>query len=135
MGISSLSKRYRHHAYEPHTRFVIAPPPTTGEGADSDTKEHEMTEPVDFASEIGNSEGNTEGRAEERRPATPGEPSNEVYARVGDTVLRAAQDGVRSGKKPEDIIRQIVTEHKVRLTLGEFRLLLAARRIPPKEGR
>jgi hypothetical protein len=58
-----------------------------------------------------------------------------VYARVGDTVLRAAQDGVRSGMKPEDIIRQIVTEHNVRLSLGEFRLLLAARRVPPREGR
>jgi hypothetical protein len=94
-----------------------------------------MTEPVDFASQIGNSEEGAEGRSEERRPATQGEPSNEVYARVGDTVLRAAQDGVRSGMKPEDIIRQIVIEHNVRLSLGEFRLLLAARRIPPKESR
>lgn len=94
-----------------------------------------MTEPVDFASQIGSSEGNSEGRADERRPGTVGEPSNEVYARVGDTVLRAAQDGVRSGMKPEDIIRQIVTEHNVRLSLGEFRLLLAARRVPPREGR
>lgn len=94
-----------------------------------------MTEPVDFASQIENHEENAEGRTLEKRPATPGVPSNEVYARVGDTVLRAAQDGVRSGMKPEDIIRQIVTEHNVRLSLGEFRLLLAARRVPPKENR
>jgi hypothetical protein len=94
-----------------------------------------MTEPVDFASQIGNSEEGGEGRSEERRPASLGEPSNEVYARVGDIVLRAAQDGVRSGMKPEDIIRQIVTEHNVRLSLGEFRLLLAARRVPPKGSR
>jgi hypothetical protein len=94
-----------------------------------------MTEPVDFASQIGSSEETNEGRIEERRPATTGEPSNEVYARVGDTVLRAAQDGVRSGMKPEDIIRRIVTEHNVRLSLGELRLLLAARRVPPKDNR
>jgi hypothetical protein len=37
--------------------------------------------------------------------------------------------------KPEDIIRQIVLDHNVRLSLGEFRLLLAARRVPPKESR
>ena len=93
-----------------------------------------MTEPVDFASQIGNGEESSRERSEERRPAAPGVPSNEVYARVGDTVLRAAQDGVRKGMKPEDIIRQIVTEHNVRLSLGEFRLLLAARRVPPKEN-
>jgi hypothetical protein len=100
-----------------------------------ESKELEMTEPVDFASQIEKGEENDEGRVEERRPTSPGEPSNEVYARVGDTVLRAAQDGVRSGMKPEDIIRQIITEHNVRLSLGEFRLLLAARRVPPREGR
>ena len=94
-----------------------------------------MTEPVDFASKTESDEENAEGRMQEKRPAAPGVPSNEVYARVGDAVLRAAQDGVRSGMKPEDIIRQIVTEHNVRLSLGEFRLLLAARRVPPKEGR
>ena len=42
---------------------------------------------------------------------------------------------LRSGMKPEDIIRKIVTEHNVRLSLGELRLLLAARRVPPKENR
>lgn len=94
-----------------------------------------MTEPVDFASHVENGEENSQERMENRRPASSGEPSNEVYARVGDTVLRAAQEGVRSGMKPEDIIRQIVTEHNVRLSLGELRLLLAARRVPPKEGR
>ncbi len=94
-----------------------------------------MTEPVDFASQIENGEDNAPETTGERRPTTPGVPSNEVYARVGDTVLRAAQEGVRSGMKPEDIIRQIVTEHNVRLSLGEFRLLLAARRVPPKDSR
>ena len=98
-------------------------------------KELAMTEPVDFASQIENGEENAQDRIEERRPASSGEPSNEVYARVGDTVLRAAQEGVRSGMKPEDIIRQIVTEHNVRLSLGELRLLLAARRVPPRDGR
>lgn len=94
-----------------------------------------MTEPVDFVSQIESSEENTTARTEERRSGTSGVPSNEVYARVGDVVLHAAQDGVRSGMKPEDIIRQIVTEHNVRLSLGELRLLLAARRVPPKENR
>jgi hypothetical protein len=32
--------------------------------------------------------------------------------------------------RPEDIIRQIVTDHNVRLNIGELRLLLASRRIP-----
>jgi hypothetical protein len=63
------------------------------------------------------------------RPRNMGQPSNDVYARVGDTVLRAAREGVRGGMRPEDIIREIVTEHHVRLSLGEFRLLLASRRI------
>ena len=94
-----------------------------------------MTEPADFTSQLEKDEASGDARAEERRPSTVGEPSNEVYARVGDTVLRAAQEGVRSGMKPEDIIRQIVTEHNVRLSLGELRLLLAARRVPPKESR
>ena len=94
-----------------------------------------MTEPLDFATQLQKDEENAEDRAEERRPSTAGEPSNEVYARVGDPVLRAAQDGVRRGMKPEDIIRQIVTDHNVRLSLGELRLLLAARRVPPKESR
>jgi hypothetical protein len=122
-----------------HVRMHMRPATTVSSGIAEivvvDTKELEMTEPVDFASQIENGEENAEGRTEEKRPTTSGVPSNEVYARVGDTVLRAAQEGVRSGMKPEDIIRQIVTEHNVRLSLGEFRLLLAARRVPPKEGR
>ena len=67
-------------------------------------------------------------------PTTPAAsnsvPSNAVYARVGDGVLRAAQDGVRHGMRPEDIIREIVTTYGVRLNLGELRLLLASRRLP-----
>jgi hypothetical protein len=63
------------------------------------------------------------------KPRNVGTPSNEVYARVGDTVLRAAREGVRGGMRPDDIIREIVTEHNVRLNLGELRLLLASRRI------
>ena len=63
------------------------------------------------------------------RPRNVGRPSNEVYARVGDTVLRAAREGVRNGMRPEDIIREIVSDHHIRLNLSEFRLLLASRRI------
>jgi len=61
-----------------------------------------------------------------------GRPSNDVYARVGDAVLRAAREGVRGGMRPDDIIRAIVTEHNVRLNIGDLRLLLASRRI--REG-
>lgn len=71
------------------------------------------------------------GRAEAApKPRPVGRPSNDVYARVGDIVLRAAREGVRGGMRPDDIIRQIVTEHNVRLNLGDLRLLLASRRIP-----
>lgn len=94
-----------------------------------------MTEPVDFASDIENGEGSRQATGDDKRQQATGEPSNEVYARVGDRVLRAAQEGVRSGMRPEDIIRKIVTEHNVRLNVGELRLLLAARRVPPKENR
>ena len=94
-----------------------------------------MTEPVDFATPTENSEESRADHIDDRRPSSHGEPSNEVYARVGDPVLRAAQEGVRGGMKPEDIIRQILAEHNVRLSLGELRLLLAARRVPPKENR
>jgi hypothetical protein len=59
-----------------------------------------------------------------------GVPSNAVYARVGDAVLRAAQDRVRQGMRPEDIIREIAVIYDVRLSLGELRLLLASRRVP-----
>lgn len=67
-------------------------------------------------------------------PRNVGRPSNDVYARVGDTVLRAAREGVRGGMRPDDIIREIVTEHNVRLNLGEFRLLLASRRLQERAG-
>ena len=65
-------------------------------------------------------------------PRDLGRPSNDVYARVGDAVLHAAREGVRGGMRPEDIIRELVTEHHVRLSLGELRLLLASRRIPKR---
>jgi hypothetical protein len=97
-----------------------------------DNKEESMTDSVNFARDVEQSEDNSQLEIDDRRPVNPGEPSNEVYARVGDRVLRAAQEGVRSGMKPEDIIRQIVIDHNVRLTVGELRLLLAARRIQPK---
>lgn len=89
-----------------------------------------MTEPIDFATRARGQEVAVEDRTAEERPKPQGVPSNEVYARVGDTVLRAAQSGVRRGMQPQDIIREIITEHNVRLTVGELRLLLAARRIP-----
>jgi hypothetical protein len=67
-------------------------------------------------------------------PRNVGRPSNEVYARVGDTVLRAAREGVRGGMRPEDIIREIVSDHHIRLNLSEFRLLLASRRIGDRDA-
>ena len=87
-----------------------------------------MTEPIDF----------TRRRADRDDEAAPdpdgeeprGVPSNAVYARVGDVVLRAAQDRVRQGMRPEDIIREIAVIYDVRLSLGELRLLLASRRVP-----
>ena len=71
---------------------------------------------------------------EEASPQRPpvGIPSNEVHARVGDAVLQTAQNGVRRGVPPPDIIREIVEAHGVHLNLGEFRLLLASRRLPPE---
>jgi len=67
-------------------------------------------------------------------PPSVSRPSNEVYARVGDTVLRAAREGVRSGMRPEDILREIVSDHHIHLNLSEFRLLLASRRVPDHSG-
>lgn len=89
-----------------------------------------MTEPIDFATRHPDSEGAVREHDYEKPSRPVGVPSNEVYARVGDTVLRAARDGVRRGLQPQDIIREIVTNHDVRLNIGELRLLLAARRIP-----
>jgi hypothetical protein len=63
----------------------------------------------------------------EREPK--GVPSNAVYARVGDEIKLAAHEGVRRGLTPQEIIREIATEHKVHLNVGELRLLLAARRV------
>jgi hypothetical protein len=56
-------------------------------------------------------------------------PSNPVYARVGDTVLRAARYGVQRNLNAQDIMREIREEHQVHLTLGELHLLLASRRV------
>lgn len=89
-----------------------------------------MAEPIDFTRRVQDGESAVEEPDHDRPAAPVGVPSNAVYARVGDAVLRAAQDGVRRGMGPEDIIREIVTEHNVRLTLGELRLLLASRRLP-----
>lgn len=89
-----------------------------------------MAEPIDFAMHRHDDRAAAAEPELTRRSKPVGMPSNAVYARVGDTVLRAAQDGVRRGMRPEDIIRQIVTDHNVRLNIGELRLLLASRRIP-----
>jgi hypothetical protein len=74
-----------------------------------------MTEPVDLQ--------------ERSQPKPEGRPSNEVYARVGDTILLAARDGVRRQLTPQEIIREILVTHDVRLNVGELRLLLASRRL------
>ncbi|MBV9281312.1 MAG: hypothetical protein JOZ41_14625 [Chloroflexi bacterium] len=66
-----------------------------------------------------------------KEPREPkGQPSNPVYARVGDTIKLAAHDGVRRGLTPQDIIREIAAEHHVHLNVAELRLLLAGRRLP-----
>ncbi len=52
-----------------------------------------------------------------------GVPSNPVYARVGDTVLRAARDGVRRNLTAKDIVHEIRAELHVSLSVGELRLL------------
>lgn len=86
-----------------------------------------MNEPIEFRprpEQAGEDESNAPTRG-----ASAGLPSNEVYARVGDAVLLSAQDGVRRGLRPEDIIREIRTTHGVQLNVGELRLLLASRRI------
>lgn len=36
--------------------------------------------------------------------------------------------------RPEDIIREIVSDHHIRLNLSEFRLLLASRRIGDRDA-
>lgn len=89
-----------------------------------------MSEPIDLALRRGDPDGWEEQLKKPVTAELAGKPSNAVYARVGDTVLQAAREGVRRGEAPEEIIRGIVTQHGVRLNLSEFRLLLASRRIP-----
>jgi len=87
-----------------------------------------MPDPIDFVPR-GSNPGH-EDRGDHEPPAvTRGVPSNEVYARVGDEVLRVAQEGIRRGDRPEDVIRDIHAGFNVHLTRGELRLLLASRRI------
>jgi hypothetical protein len=74
----------------------------------------------------GGSGPTTENQAP-KKPA--GDPSNDVYRRVGDEIKLAAHAGVRRGLNAQDIIREIASEHGVRLNVGELRLLLAARRV------
>lgn len=94
-----------------------------------------MSEPIDFATRLEDRDDTTEDRVQPDPSHPTPEPSNAVYARVGDTILRAAQDGIRRGVRPDDIIREIVTQHGVRLNLGELRLLLATRRAPEQAKR
>lgn len=71
----------------------------------------------------------TEEQSTETKREPQGVPSNEVYARVGDTIKLAAHSGVQRGLTPQDIIREIMDEHHVHLSVGELRLLLAGRRV------
>jgi hypothetical protein len=73
-----------------------------------------------------------EERVADSESEPKGIPSNAVYARVGEEVKLAAHYGVRRGLTPQDIIREIAAEHNVHLNVGELRLLLAARRLPPE---
>ena len=85
-----------------------------------------MTEPIDSAAQPETSPAPI--RREGYKPSPfANDPPNVVHARVGDAVLLAARDGVRRGKRPDEIMREIVVEHGVRLNLGELHLLLAAR--------
>ena len=59
------------------------------------SKDHLCPQPDYFA----------ERRAEAEARA---EPSNAVYARVGDLVLQDALRGVRTGTQPDEIIRMII---------------------------
>ena len=69
--------------------------------------------------------------AKPKQDAPPrGVPSNDVYARVGDAVKLTAHEGVRRHRTAQEIIQNIVNEHRLHLNVGELRLLLAARRIP-----
>lgn len=86
-----------------------------------------MTEPIDLAARLSANEGAGDPLHKPDGLPSAALPSNVVYARVGDVILRAAQDGVRRGIPPTDIIRGIVEEYNVRLNVGELRLLLASR--------
>lgn len=84
-----------------------------------------MTNPID----LDEHRRNADGQERERDVPTEGIPSNAVYARVGDVILQAARDGVRRNLPPGDIVREIMVNHGVHLSVGELRLLLASRRI------
>jgi hypothetical protein len=84
---------------------------------------------IDASSDLGGRDPIGEEQDTQARVNSQAAASNPVHARVGDVVLRAARDGVRHGMRPDDIIREIVTDHQVRLSLGELRLLLASRPI------
>lgn len=90
-----------------------------------------MTDPIEFRPRSQPMEERDQELAApvEPVPLRRGLPSNEVYARVGDAVLRTAHDGVQRHLPVEDIIREIGETHGVHLSVGELRLLLASRRI------
>jgi hypothetical protein len=89
-------------------------------------KETTMAEPIDLVQYRLDKETALENRVQKRE----GAPSNAVYARVGDTILCAARDGVQRNLPAKEIVREIREEHHVRLSVGELRLLLASRRVP-----
>jgi hypothetical protein len=88
-----------------------------------------MTDPIEFRPRSQQTEDRDPEPADTVEPTPVGLPSTAVYARVGDAVLRTAQDGVRRHLPAQDIIREIRDAHGVRLNVGELRLLLASRRI------
>jgi len=90
-----------------------------------------VTEPIDLDERRRQAQDAAKEQGDDPAAQRPvGRPSNDVYARVGDTVLQAAQAGVRRGETPEEIIRGIAQRHGVRLNVAELRLLLASRRVP-----
>ncbi|MGI8824348.1 MAG: hypothetical protein ACR2JC_01650 [Chloroflexota bacterium] len=86
-----------------------------------------MADEVNAASYEMDPEGMVAQRSRPEKVVAKGVPSNPVYARVGESVKRAAHDGVRRGLTPHDIIREIVSEHNVHLNVHDLRLLLAGR--------
>ena len=89
-----------------------------------------MTEQIDIIDQPKVTKTTVQNRDQAGEIVSKGVPSNPVYARVGDTILRAARDGVRRNLPPRDIVREILEQHDVRLNVGELRLLLASRRLP-----